>query len=82
MSESNVKNCVNCSQSTSFDAELAYKNLSRKYTELADILTTYMSQAGLYWGFSSPSNRIDCRTLPSTQRSEISNQSQRCGTQL
>lgn len=47
MSESNVKNCVNCSQSTSFDAELAYKNLSRKYTELADILTTYMSQAGL-----------------------------------
>lgn len=47
MSDSSTKNCVNCSQNTTFDAEQAYKNLSRKYTELADIVTTYMSQAGL-----------------------------------
>ncbi len=47
MSESHMKDCVNCSDSTNFDAEQAYKNLSRKYLELADIVTTYMSQAGL-----------------------------------
>jgi endonuclease G len=47
MSESQIKNCVNCSQRASFDAEQAYKNLSQKYTELADIVATYMSQAGL-----------------------------------
>jgi endonuclease G len=47
MSEFHTKNCVNCSQNTTFDAEQAYKNLSQKYTELADIVTAYMSQAGL-----------------------------------
>lgn len=47
MSESQMKNCVNCSQNTTFDAEEAYQNLSRKYVDLADIVMTYMSQAGL-----------------------------------
>lgn len=41
-----MKNCVDCSHTT-FDAEQAYKNLSRKYVELADIVKIYMSQAGL-----------------------------------
>jgi len=47
MNKFHTKNCVNCSQSNTFDAEQAYKNLSQKYTELADIVVTYMSQAGL-----------------------------------
>jgi secreted trypsin-like serine protease len=47
MSELHTKNCVSCSQNTTFDAEQAYKNLSQKYIELADIVTAYMSQAGL-----------------------------------
>lgn len=47
MSESHPRKCVSCSQNTPFDAEQAYRNLSRKYTDLADIVTTYMSQAGM-----------------------------------
>jgi secreted trypsin-like serine protease len=47
MNESQSKNCVSCSQSTPFDAEQAYKNLSKKYTDLGDIVTAYMSQAGM-----------------------------------
>ncbi len=47
MSEIQTSECVNCSQSDIFDAKQAYENLSRDYMQLADIVQTYMSQAGL-----------------------------------
>ena len=39
--------CTQCSQSDTFDAKQAFEKLSRDYTELVDIVETYMSQAGL-----------------------------------
>lgn len=47
MSEIQTSKCVNCSQSATFDAKQAYENLARDYMRLADLVQTYMSQAGL-----------------------------------
>ncbi len=37
--------CASCPSEQTFDAEQAYRNLTRKYQQLADILTQYISEA-------------------------------------
>src|SRR4051794_21854385 len=39
--------CANCAQGEESDVRSALANLSRKYTELAEVMTRYMSEAGL-----------------------------------
>ena len=42
--------CAKCSSPEPFDAEVAYKRLVRKHTELANTVSEYMSQAGFERG--------------------------------
>src|SRR6185436_16256848 len=44
--------CPSCARGTEqpFDAKSAYEKLSRKYTELSDLMTQYISQAPLERG--------------------------------
>ena len=39
--------CANCPEAAEPDVRLALANLSRKYTELGDVMNRYMSEAGL-----------------------------------
>lgn len=40
-------NCSDCGEKGDFNAQVAYENLTRKYTELADVVVKYVSEAGL-----------------------------------
>lgn len=42
--------CPNCAQGEEVDLLTAFNNLSRKYTELAEVIASYMSQASLERG--------------------------------
>jgi secreted trypsin-like serine protease len=42
--------CATCARSTEFDAQTAYENLARKYTELSDLMARYIAQAPLERG--------------------------------
>ena len=39
--------CANCARAEEADLPTVVANLSRKYTQLADVMTRYMSEAGI-----------------------------------
>jgi secreted trypsin-like serine protease len=50
--------CANCAQSPEENLRQVVENLSRKYTQLADVVTRYMSEAGLERG-TRTANAVD-----------------------